>query len=245
MDNLNQHYEQVSKFFKSENLVSLSDNKHEYDGLNTMEILNLEKVNPKFTKFNKFKNIKDLKNCNNDLKYLTANLYLYRPYINKPLEEFTFFQDKKLFTYLQNGPDWIYSIYVSCCFEKLYNYWDRIGDTLAYYFDLNIAEHRVTFPIVIDKMKTRDGLLSDKNFKFLLDFRENEFKEFNDQRKEVVHYYQFETTYHHEFLDNSSDENEIKRLWKWKKNMPEYFKNHLKLSCDGFVKTYELIKNLP
>ena len=79
----------------------------------------------------------------------------------------------------------------------------------------------------------------------MLDDIENEFKEFNDHRKEVVHYYQFETTYQHEFLDNSSDENEIKRLWEWKKNMPEYFKNHLKLSCDGFVKTYELIKNLP
>ena len=245
MEHLKKHYAEVSKFFKKENLISLSDNEHNYNGLNTMEILHLEKVNPNFEKFNKFKNLVDLKNCNNDLKLLTANLYLYHPYINNPLNEFKFFQGEKIFTYFQNGPDWIYSTFVSCCYEKLYNYWDRIGDTLAYYLELDIPEFRVTFASVIDQMIRMESFNSDSNFEFLKNFKENEFREFNKHRKEVVHYYQFETTYKHQILENSRNEEEIEKLWTWKNNMPSYFKNHLKLSCEGFVKTYELIKNLP
>lgn len=245
MEHLEKHYSEVSKFFTQENLISLSDNEHNYNGLNTMEILHLEKVNPKFEKFNKFKNLADLKNCNNDLKLLTANLYLYHPHINNPFNEFKFFRGEKIFTYFQNGPDWIYSTFVSCCYEKLYNYWDRIGDTLAYYLELDIPEFTVGFASVIDKMISMGIYDSNPNFEYLKNFKQNEFREFNKHRKEVVHYYQFETTYKHQILENSRNEKEVEKLWNWKNNMPSYFKNHLNLSCEGFVKTYELIKNLP
>jgi len=245
MEHLEKHYSEVSKFFTQENLISLSDNEHNYNGLNTMEILHLEKINPNFEKFNKFKNLADLKNCNNDLKLLTANLYLYHPHINNPLNEFKFVQGDKIFTYFQNGPDWIYSTFVSCCYEKLYNYWDRIGDTLAYYLELDIPEFKVGFTSVIDKMTSMRIFDSNLNFLYLKNFKQNEFREFNKHRKEVVHYYQFETTYKHQIEENCRNEEEIEKLWNWKNNMPSYFKNHLNLSCEGFTKTYELIKNMP
>jgi hypothetical protein len=244
MKHLLKHYEEVSKFFSKENLVSLSDNDHLYKGLNIMEILHFDKINPNFPTFNKFKNLSDLKNCNNDLKLLTANLYLYHPHINNPTIEYKIFKGEKIFTYFQNGPDWIYSTFVSCCYEKLYNYWDRIGDTLAYYLDLDIPEFKVTFHSVIDKMANIKIFESNPNFVFLKKFKENEYKEFNKHRKEVVHYYQFETTYKYLVEENNTNEDEIKKLWDWKKNMPSYFKNHLYLSCEGFIKTYELIKNI-
>ncbi|MBI9042082.1 Cthe_2314 family HEPN domain-containing protein [Lutibacter sp.] len=245
MEHLEKHYAEVSKFFAQKSLISLSDNKHNYNGLNTMEILNLKKVNPKFIKFNKFKNLIDLKNCNNDLKLLIANLYLYHPHINNPLNEFKILEGEKLFTYFQNGPDWIYSTFVSCCYEKLYNYWDRIGDTLAYYLEIGILEHRVTFASVIDKMERMEIFKSNPSFEYLKEFKENEYMEFNKHRKEVVHYYQFETTYKHQIEENCRNEEEIEKLWNWKNNMPEYFKNQLNLSCEGFTKTYELIKTFP
>ena len=245
MEHLEKHYSEVSKFFTQENLISLSDNEHNYNGLNTMEILHLEKINPNFEKFNKFKNLADLKNSNNDLKLLTANLYLYHPHINNPLNEFKFVQGDKIFTYFQNGPDWIYSTFVSCCYEKLYNYWDRIGDTLAYYLELDIPEFKVGFTSVIDKMTSMRIFDSNLNFLYLKNFKQNEFREFNKHRKEVVHYYQFETTYKHQIEENCRNEEEIEKLWNWKNNMPSYFKNHLNLSCEGFTKTYELIKNMP
>ncbi|TJY35892.1 Cthe_2314 family HEPN domain-containing protein [Pontimicrobium aquaticum] len=242
MGHIENHYSEVSKFFSRENLISLSDNEHNYNGLNTMQILHLEKVNPNFEKFNKFKNLSDLKNCNNDLKLLTANLYLYHPHINNPLKEFKIIREEKIFTYFQNGYDWIYSTFVSCCYEKLYNYWDRIGDTLAYYLELDIPEFRVGFASAIDKMISMEIYNSNENFEFLRNFKSNEFREFNKHRKDVVHYYQFETTYKHEIEENFNNEEEIEKLWNWKNNMPNYFKNHLNLSCIGFVKTYELIK---
>lgn len=244
MIHIEKHYKEISKFFEEQNLISLSDNEHVYNGMNTMDILTLNIDNPKFKKFDKFKNLADLKNCNNDLKLLTANLYMYHPYINNPLDEYRYFEGKKVFTYFQNGPDWIYSTFVSCCYEKLYNYWDRIGDTLAYYLKLDIPESKVAFAMVIDKMIRMGDFNSISNFNFLKNFKETEFKEFNEHRKEVVHYYQFETTYKYLIETNYQNEKEIEKLWNWKNEMPIYFKNHLKLSCEGYVQTYELIKSL-
>lgn len=52
------------------------------------------------------------------------------------------------------------------------------------------------------------------------------------------------TTYKYKIEENSKNEEEIEKLWNWKEKMPEYFKNHLNLSCEDFSKTYQLIKNL-
>jgi toxin ParE1/3/4 len=86
----------------------------------------------------------------------------------------------------------------------------------------------------------RRNLLGIKSGKHIIFY--NEFREFNKHRKEIVHYYQFETTYKHQLEENYRNEEEIEKLWNWKNNMPSYFKSHLNLSCIGFVKTYELIK---
>ena len=239
---LNNHYEFIKNIFMTEKLISLEDNKFIYKDVNFLHILNFRKEDSKFEKFDIFKIKSDLLNCNNDLKLFTANLYLYQPFINNPFKEFKIRKTEKKFKYFQKMEDWIYSSNVSCCFEKSYNFWDRIGDTLAYSLELDIKEHLVGFAKVIKKIESLGTFNDNENFIFLNNFKKNEFKELNKQRKEIVHYYQFETTYKEKFHSVNSSESDLKKLWEWKKNMPNYFKEQLELSCEGFYNMYKLIE---
>jgi hypothetical protein len=188
----------------------------------------------------------DIKNCNDDLKLFLANLYLFKPYINNPTHDkktISSIPDLYFFSYNQNFSDWNYCSLVSCCFEKLYNYWDRIGDIIALYLNLDIGERLVGFETVIVNLGKKSIYSNDENFVFLKSFKETEFKEFNKFRKEVVHYNQFETTYRYDFIfKHQNNEEKIMEIWNWKKNMPEYFKNHLELSLLGYKHCFEFIK---
>jgi len=240
---LENHYKFLHKIFRNEKLISLEDNDFNYRDINFLNILNFRKESSKFKKFNIFKVKSDLLNCNNDLKLLTANLYLYQPFINNPLLEFKIRKKGKKFKYLQKMEDWIYSTNVSCCFEKSYNFWDRIGDTLAYCLELDIKEHLVGFAKVIEKIESLEIYNDNQNFIFLNNFKKNQFKELNKLRKEIVHYYQFETIYKEKFISVNNSEIEVKKLWEWKKNMPNYFKEQLEFSLEGFYNMYKLIEN--
>ena len=137
---LDDYYNLIVAKIKEEQLINLKDNDHIYKGLNVLDFVLLNKNNPRFTKFNKFKVLDDIKNCIDDLRLFTAKLYVYRPYINDPTMETVWINEGKHSTYFQNEYDWMYSCYISCCFEKLYNFWDRIGDSLAYYLDVDLKE---------------------------------------------------------------------------------------------------------
>lgn len=190
----------------------------------------------------------DIKNCNDDLKLFLANLYLFKPYINNPTHNkkiISSVPDFYYFSYNQNFSDWNYSSFVSCCFEKLYNYWDRIGDIISLYLNLfsEKDERKVTFVAVIDNLDRKGIYSNDENFKFLKSFKDNQFKDFNKTRKEVVHYNQFETTYRYDYIfKHQNDEEKIMEIWKWKKNMPEYFKKHLELSLLGYKHCIKFVK---
>ncbi|GBF22543.1 MULTISPECIES: Cthe_2314 family HEPN domain-containing protein [Arenibacter] len=240
MKNIESFYNEVSSYFVTKNLISLTDNGYVFEDSNIMEFLSLKKENPNFPKLEKNKVFNDLLNCNNDLKYFVASLYCYLPYINNPLNEWTMFEGEKLFTYNQKGCDWLFSMNVSCSFEKLYNFWDRIGDVLGYYLEVDLAEYQMNFAKCIDELNKRPELQNNTNFLELKEFRHGDFVEFNKHRKEIVHYYQFETTFRDVLEENCRDEIKIKELWEWKKNMPDYFKNHLHMSCKAFVNVLQL-----
>ena len=238
---------EILQIIKNENLISLSDNKYKYKDLQVSIFASSGdlSINQTFKKFHQLKNIWDLINCNNDLKIFTAYLFYYRPFINNPINEACLMDGEYLSIYDQNEADWFYSSFVSSCYEKLYNFWDRIGDALAYYLNVEIEEYKVGFPCVIDKLAKLSVAKDNPYFKKLLDFKTNEFTEFNKHRKDIVHYYQFETTFRFEHFINSGDKEKMEKLWKWKNEMPEYFKQHLENSCEGYHNTYKLINNWP
>lgn len=241
---------QIFKVFESHNLIGLSDlndyfrihsemiikYREKYLMNNTLSTEDIEKENDYLLLL-----LSEIKNCNSDLKLFTAKLFIFQQNINNPTNEKVFILGKNETIYNQNFADWIYSAYVSCCYEKLYNFWDRIGDVLALYLKIDINEFRIGFHNVIKKIEQNENYSTDENFIFLKNFSNNQFKEFNDKRKKIVHYYQFETEYEYEINFKTNDDDKIKDLWNWKNGMPEYFKTHLELSIKGYFHCFEFI----
>jgi hypothetical protein len=259
--------EQIFEIFKAENLKSIADAENYFPsqddliGLyqkkyfkNFQENVMVENIELFDEKTTEIKNEKiwklsfDIKNCNDDLKLFVAQLYIFRPNINNPNLEKTNLNGIIHYGYNQNFSDWNYSSIVSCCFEKLYNYWDRIGDIISLYLNVfnEKEERKIAFASVVDNLDKKEIYSNDENFKFLKSFKDNQFKDFNKTRKEVVHYNQFETTYRYSFMKfrvENNGEEKIMEIWEWKKNMPEYFKNQLELSLLGYDNCYNFIKN--
>ncbi len=125
----------------------------------------------------------DIKNIQQDLIYLTGVLFALYPYINNPTKETMHFMGKQRTTYFQNMYDSLYSMYASICFEKLYNFWDRIGDKIAIEFPEIFSNPRaIMFANVIEKIKNNS---SNKNLNWLINFKETDFKIFNKKGKSL------------------------------------------------------------
>lgn len=185
----------------------------------------------------------DIGFIHSDLIFTTGLLFTLKPHINNPLIESVFLKGKEYSTYRQNMYDSLYSMYASVCFEKLYNFWDRIGDKIANEFPEKFPNpKRVMFANVIDNLK--DDFESDENFEWIIDFRNSDFKDFNNKRKLVVHYEQIETKYKEAILDNTGDMKKIEEIFLEKSTLPEFFKKHIELTNEGIVKTYGFIKNM-
>jgi hypothetical protein len=136
-----------------------------------------------------------------------------------------------------------YCTYASCCFEKAYNYWDRIGDLLYSFYPALIGNIRsVDFVKIVDKIYVLGE--RDVDFIWLYDFKNNQYDELNNYRKNVVHYYQYESTYRDEHITNCAKLDIIEQLWTEKKGLPEYFKNHLDLANDGCVRAYSYLNKV-
>ncbi len=233
----------VFEIYSIEKLTALQDNDYSFEGVNVLEMISLSRKyslpNPSF---NDMKHTWDIINCNSDLRYFTALLFLYKPFINNPINESVYFEERLLFTYFQNRYDHRYSQFASICFEKLYNYCDRIGDVLANrYFDKFQNPQNIYFPKVIDKLRLDSNIQNDSFFKEIIIYRDNEYKEHNEKRREIVHYHQFETNYRYDFTLNSTNKEEITKLWDFKKNLPEYFKKQLDKSNQLFLNTFNFL----
>lgn len=185
---------------------------------------------------------KDMKFIQEDLIFTTGVLFALIPFINDPVNESKIINGKRGATYFQNMYDSLYSMYASFCYEKLYNFWDRIGDKLAVKFPEEFNKQRnITFTYVIEKIKEIEP--EDSNINWLYDFRNSDFKEFNDRRRKVVHYEQVETKYMELILDNVFEMDKIEEIYNEKASLPSFFKKHIEFTNEGIVNTYKFIKN--
>lgn len=182
----------------------------------------------------------DIKMIQSDLIYSTGMLYALRPHINNPTKETKFFMGKQKAMYFQNMYDSLYSMYASICYEKLYNFWDRIGDKIANEFpDVFPDSKKIMFAFVMDKIK---NTTLDKHIKWLSNFRNSDFKHFNNRRREIVHYVQFETKFKEQVHKNINNLDKINEIWIEKTTLPDYFKKHIELTNKGIINTYAFVK---
>jgi hypothetical protein len=167
---------------------------------------------------------------------------MYREYINNPITEREFYNGKDVSTYFQNPDDRRYSMYITCCFEKSYNFWDRIGDRIASFFPELLKIREVDFVKIIDKLS--GCKIESDNFNWLLEFRNSEYKKLNEFRRNMVHYYQFEANYRFQHGENNTDFEKLNILWKEKSEFTVYFKNQLELEVIGYFKMVDFLNEV-
>jgi hypothetical protein len=190
--------------------------------------------------FNFFKNEQDIKLVSDEIIYFVANAYLYLPYINDPIEDrFKTDEGNEIYPNYQNMHSKLYDMYVDVAFEKIYNFWDRIGDLIAACLVPDLDDRRVYFTSVIDKIP--HILENNENFKWLLNYRNNSYKSLNDTRKEVVHYFSTGTNFQHDHIYFSTDLDKLTKIIDERKRIPEFLKKCIDEAIEGYTKTLDFL----
>lgn len=234
----------ISKIYEENEIKCLRGNKDDNYILNGKEILVWYYETNSLTKevsgdFDYNKLLDDLFFCSDEIMFSLANLYLYLPYINNPLFEAYFFNDRYIYPNFQNLEAKRFNMFADTVLEKLYKYWDRIGDLLASYFPYLLKPFQVEFTRIIDKIP--ESLRSNENFVWLNKFRNNEYKQFNTLRKNVVHYETIDTGFKYSTMKSVDDKESITKLMKYRTQFPEMIKKHIDYTLIGFEKTLNFI----
>ena len=167
--------------------------------------------------------------CSDEMLYFTAHLFLYRPFITNPLKDRN-----------PNLEDKRYNMFADIVSQKTYNYWDRIGDLIASFFPGKTKTSSIYFYNSLDcVMKELEDSI---NFKWLKDFKDTEYKELNEKRKQIVHYRTTNTEYTSKYAMSGDDTDKLKKLHFERERLPEYYKKHVQLSLIGFEKTLKLLE---
>lgn len=192
--------------------------------------------------FNFHQSFDDLIFCSDEIMYFLAHMYLYRPYLNNPVKDGFFFGDGMLYPNYQNLEAKRYSMFSNIVSEKLYNYWDRIGDLIATYFPTLIKPDKVFFPKAIEIIPCEYH--NDENYKWLKEFKENSYRKLNQIRKLTVHYTTEDTQFKHRHLSGSGKKEQMEELFNDRYALADTFKVQLDLTLTGFEKTLLLIEKI-
>jgi len=187
--------------------------------------------------FNKIES--DLFLISDEIVYFTANVILYEPHINDPLDDFYEVDGKFFFPNDQNIPAKRMDMYADICFEKLYNYWDRIGDLIAECIPTDLNEKNIYFTTVLEKIPNH--LIVGDHINWLIDFRNNNFKQLNLKRKNVVHFTTSGTEFKFDHLKSHSDISTIKTLMSERRKLPNCLVSAIDDTIDGFTNIMEYL----
>ena len=192
--------------------------------------------------FSYFKNFDDLLFCSDELLYFTAHLYLYRPFINNPVNEGFFFSGRMIYPNYQNLEARRYSMFADIASQKAYNYWDRIGDLIASFFPSHIKPHNVFFPTAIEAIPNEFQV--SENFQWLKAFKETEYVDLNKMRKQIVHYTTSDTEFKHKHLERANDKKGMQELQQEREYTADFYKKHIASTLKGFEKTLLLLEDI-
>jgi Cthe_2314-like HEPN len=180
--------------------------------------------------------------CSDEIMYFTAHLFFYKPYINNPLEDAVLLGQQTVFPNYQNIAGKRYSMYANVVVEKIYNYWDRIGDLIASFFPDRFRDRKVYFPGTIEAIpkEFRESL----HYEWLLEFKNNHYKTLNEARIQTVHYYGMDLQYRTAHLKGASDKETVEKLYNQRLSLPEYYAEHIGYTLEGFEHTIALLDEI-
>lgn len=197
----------------------------------------------KYGLFDQFNNIDDLLSYSDQVMHFTAQLYLYRPYINNPLTA-AFQTSSGMWVYPnnQNLEAKRYYMYADMVSEKLYSYWHRIGDLIAAFFPDLIKPERVFFATAFDIIPKEYHHLD--SYKWLKEFRETTFKIINSKRKEIVHYTSSDTGLKYKLIFNKGNKEDVEAWVKERHEIADFYKEQIAISLEGFYQTVTMLEEI-
>lgn len=192
--------------------------------------------------FDRSKNLDDLLLHSDEIMHFTAQLYLYKPYLNDPIKDAVITSVTPIYPNIQNFEAKRYYMYTDIVCEKLYSFWHRIGDLIASFFPNLISKNRIYFTTAFDVIPKEYH--DHESYIWLKYFRENEYKELNEKRREIVHYSSTNTQSLYSHLFDVGDKQEIEKWIQERGEITEFSKRHLYLSLDGVYHTLTLLEHI-
>jgi len=232
--------------YREQSLTCLTGLDHNYllSGRNILQWhLNvITKAAVRNTQFQYYENMDDIFFCSDQLLFFTANLYLYRPYINNPLRDAIPVGGGEIYPNYENIEGKRYNMFADIASQAAYNYWERIGGLIASFFPDRIEPDRVFFSAAIDSVP--EQFQANEHFAWLREFQEDGYRELNKKRKQVVHYTSLYTDFRYEHLRNPKDKQAVEGLQVAREGLAEFYKQHISLTLAGYEKTLFLLEEV-
>ncbi len=211
--------------------------------INKAELIYKTEVEEETPKFNYFKTIEDIILISREILHFTGLTLLYKPLLQNPLDNpISFTSDDVVYVNDQGIADKRYFMYATVTYEKLYNFWDRIGDLIASYFPENIKPHKVYFSKLNEFVSKEHHL--NENYKWLINFKTQYFSKLNKVRKDIVHYENIDTNYIFEHMVQSSNKEQLSEIINKRNNITDELKRQIDLTLDGIVNTIRFMEYL-
>lgn len=196
-----------------------------------------------------------------EIGYFTAHCFLYVDKINNIVKDKQTIFDSKKQEWIEYYPNYgnlessRYDMYLNVVFEKLYNFWDKLGDLLwATFFQSDMPERRVDFHKTIDLISTKyPEYKYFKSFIWLENFKDNDYKNFNEIRKDIVHYSSLSIKFKYQHLGTEAinksaiplnDKSSAEQFMNERKSYCDLFLKEIHNSIEGYIKTHELIEEI-
>lgn len=238
------HYNNlIIQVYQQHDLKCLRGQKSEYE-VNGRNILSLHsQAIQQFTGKNNFnfnKNIDDIILCSDEIIYFLANVILFEPLINDPIrDKIDLGNGNFIYPNFQNLYAKRYDMFTNVCYEKIYNYWDRIGDLIAACIDTGLHERRIYFATVLSNIP--EQFRNNEHFSWLLDYKNNEYGELTKERRNIVHYLGSGTEFSYQLIFSSSDRTEVEYLMEERRRIPITLQSALRNSIEGFMRTLDFL----
>ena len=240
--------DQIVEIYRSENLIPLRGKDSSYllngkpilkwfgDVTRRCWVTNNELFKKK--KINYHLSIDDLLFSSDEIIYFNAHLYLYRDFINNPVSDSQEFNGHRFFPMHENLASKRYDMYLGAMYEKVYNYWDRIGDLISSFFPEKFKGN-VYFGKTINKLSK--DYISNPDLQWLINFVNGEYKKFNDDRIDIVHYISKNTSQKWQLLKGAQNLEDAEEFQQRRLAYPEYFKSMNETCKIGFEKTLNFL----
>ncbi|MFH1160670.1 MAG: Cthe_2314 family HEPN domain-containing protein [bacterium] len=133
-----------------------------------------------------------------------------------------------------------YYFITSFFLQTLYNYWDKVGDLISKFFEINLPEHQIYFYTVLQYFPENE---KDEYYRWFEDFLNARYKELNNERISVVHYQGIESKIHQIYMEGNRDESKMNELQNWKVSLLDVFLIDFQDTIKGFEMALKLIES--